>query len=64
MDKSLWYKMDLNEVLTIEESNSAILAERVRRVPGGWVYMSIDKSHNLLSSTFIPFDNEFQESNQ
>jgi hypothetical protein len=56
MSKSV-YEMRLHETIFAEDAN---LASTVLRVPGGWVYRSYDKSHNILGSVFVPFNNEFQ----
>jgi hypothetical protein len=56
------YQMSLHDVLRTEENKpSDMLATSVMRVPGGWIYRSFDKSHNMMSSTFVPFHNEFQQ---
>lgn len=53
------YEMKLSEILIIEDSN---LFTTVLRVPGGWVYRSYDKGHQILSSVFVPFNKEFKKS--
>ena len=47
------YKMKLNETIGFKHFS-------VLRVPGGWVYVIFDVDGNLKSSTFVPFDHEFQ----
>lgn len=51
------YELKLHEI-TI--AHDAFLFVTVLRVPGGWIYSSLDKSHNILSSVFVPLNNEFQ----
>lgn len=50
------YQMKLGE--KIENSPNTNSAEKLIRVPGGWVYIFGDMQGT--SSVFIPFDNEFQ----
>lgn len=34
----------------------------IRRVPGGWLYMTYDASKDIISSmAFVPLNNEFVE---
>ena len=55
------YKMKLHDILiTSENSNSHHLFTSVMRVPGGWIYRSIDKGNKIMSSSFVRFYNEFQ----
>jgi hypothetical protein len=49
------YKLALHEVSHNPSGSS------VTRVPGGWIYSLKDHNGNLVSSTFVPFHNEFQE---
>jgi len=36
----------------------------IKRVPGGWLYMFLEPSTDIIiTSTFVPFNNEFQLSN-
>ena len=50
--------MNLNEV--IKFSNKGF---EVTRVAGGWIYkhLSILGQHHPISTTFVPFNNEFQK---
>ena len=50
------YQMKLGE--KIENYPNTNSAEKLIRVPGGWVYIFGDMQGT--SSVFIPFDNEFQ----
>jgi hypothetical protein len=50
------YKMKLGDSLS-ETRDDIFVTERIVRVPGGWIYSLIKPS--FISSTFIPFDNEF-----
>ena len=50
------YQMKLGE--KIENYPNTNSAEKLVRVPGGWVYIFGDMQGT--SSVFIPFDNEFQ----
>lgn len=50
------YKMELHERLQFDDGG---LFTCILRVPGGWIYRSYDKSHEILSSVFVPFNNEF-----
>lgn len=45
------YEMKIHDVMVVEDGN---LFTSVIRVPGGWIYRSYDKSHNILSSQFVP----------
>ncbi len=51
------YKMKLHETIML---NNYLL---VRRVAGGWIYESLCESGSSLSisSTFVPFNNEFKK---
>lgn len=56
-----------NDLYTIKLGDSCIIEDgslwiEAFRVPGGWIYYFMDKSHNILTSSFVPFDNEFMES--
>lgn len=62
------YEMKLHDILTPKDSDT-----QIQRVPGGWIYTTYQTeqytqvdgtwSENYrLSSVFVPFDNEFQES--
>lgn len=57
MNRSL-HSMKLHERMQFDDGG---LFTCVLRVPGGWIYRSYDKSHGILSSTFVPFNNEFME---
>lgn len=57
------YSMELHEFFMVGDVNDS-LATTVLRVPGGWVYSQFDKSHNISSSVFVRFDNEFQVDTQ
>ncbi len=54
------YKLKLHEMKMFGNVQDA-LATTALRVPGGWVYSTFDKSHNIGSSVFVPWNNEFQE---
>lgn len=51
--------MTLGDVLMVEDGN---LYTTALRVPGGWIYRSYDKSVYILSAVFVPYNNEFQGS--
>lgn len=51
------YEMKLGEIVVIEDTT---IFTEVIRVPGGWIYRSLDKYYNVLSAVFVPFNNEFQ----
>ena len=53
------YDLQIHEITPVE-TNDAELWTSVMRVPGGWIYRSYDKSHSMMSNTFVPFDNEYQ----
>lgn len=58
------YDLKLNETLEhfVEgDEHPHALAYSVIRVPGGWVYSSFDKGHNIGSSAFVPYNNEFEK---
>ena len=50
------YKLKLHE--SIDSSGL-----KITRVPGGWIYMfwDYDKRVFYQTSTFVPFDNEYQK---
>ena len=52
------YDLPLHATCTVED---ACLFTTAIRVPGGWIYRSYDKSSSILSSVFVPFDNECQD---
>ena len=58
MEKNSIYNLKLHELIIIDEEFS------VRRVPGGWIYYELD-IHNIkytvLHTTFVPYNNEFQD---
>lgn len=45
--------MKLNDVLELDKLS-------IRRVPGGWIYERMEPQVNVLETTFVPFNNEFQ----
>jgi len=57
MVKSI-YDLKLHEKTYLETGSLFI---EIIRVAGGWIYSSMDKGHNLLSSVYVPFHNEFQQ---
>lgn len=46
------YTMPMHSVGIVENGS---LFTTVMRVPGGWIYRSYDKSHNILSAVFVPY---------
>lgn len=50
------YDLKLNE--TIEITTDCI-TYHVTRVPGGWIYNQMRLDAGQISSTFVPFDNEY-----
>lgn len=54
------YKLKLNE--TVELWAGAI-TYFVTRVPGGWIYNNMRLDHGQMNSVFVPFDNEYQQTN-
>lgn len=53
------YKLLLHEVMPIETDISDELWTSVMRVPGGWIYRSYDKGNKIMSTSFVPYDNEW-----
>lgn len=51
------YKMKLHETQVANDGRNFVEA---LRVAGGWIYIIYDKSHNCLTSSFVPYNNEFQ----
>ena len=51
------YKMKLGE--TLQELPNNYEMHRLTRVPGGWIY--IYGINQIMTSSFIPMDNEFQD---
>lgn len=54
------YDLQINEVTVAEGDPKATLFTTVMRVPGGWIYRSVDKGTGIMGVAFVPFDNEFQ----
>lgn len=52
------YNLKLFEILPVETGDKELWTS-VMRVPGGWIFRSYDKSHLMLSTTFVPFDNSY-----
>lgn len=50
------YDMKMHEMQAVEDGN---LFTTTLRVPGGWMYRSYDKEHNMLTSVFVPYNLEF-----
>ena len=63
--KKTIYDLELFETIEIK-TNMESSGLMVRRVPGGWIFTEWDNSineqgvQNRLSSSFIPFNNEFE----
>lgn len=55
------YKMNLNETMFVEATNTDPFNTSVMRVPGGWIYRSFDHSLAMMSCVFVPFNNEYME---
>jgi nitrogen fixation protein len=53
------YKMKLHEQI-INTDNSGILGTEITRVAGGWLYTTFNLHRNVVSTVFVPFNNEFQ----
>lgn len=56
------YNMKLNEEYIYRRVDGQ-LALHITRVPGGWIYFQYDKSCDIGSSSFVPYDNEFSDYN-
>lgn len=52
------YTLTLHETLVISEKQQYMTY--VRRVPGGWIYVIRNYNNCNTTSTFVPFNNEFQ----
>jgi hypothetical protein len=52
------YDLDLNDVIKFKDTEKIT---EIRCVPGGWIYTFTDKSTQSMTSTFIPYDEEFKE---
>lgn len=52
------YNMKLHNIICPNGRNGGL---KILRVPGGWIYYRFDITNKLISSIFVPFDNEFQE---
>jgi len=48
------YELELHEELRIVPDLYII------RVPGGWIYCTTNDNLNFASSTFVPYNNEFE----
>jgi hypothetical protein len=51
------YLMELNDVIEYDDKHNVT---EIRRVPGGWIYTFTDKSAPVMTSTFVPFNEEFK----
>lgn len=56
------YSIKLHETIIVSDRGDLFIT--AIRVPGGWIYNSFDKSHNIMGSAFIPYCNEFQETKE
>ena len=52
------YEMKLHECIKSDKCGGVWIT----RVPGGWIYMDI--INETPASVFVPFNNEFMETNQ
>lgn len=52
------YELKLHEVARVHDGALFIQA---LRVAGGWIYLSFDKSSQIMSQSFVPFNNEFMK---
>jgi hypothetical protein len=59
-NKKSIYDLELHETMTVEGLPNLTLYTSVMRVPGGWIYRSYYRTHNVMSNTFVPFDSGFQ----
>jgi len=61
MDKTI-YELELHECINLKQGETALPANVVMRVPGGWLYGLWDyqKNYYSIAPTFVPFDNEFK----
>ncbi len=44
------YDLKMHETLVVADN---LLFTKAMRVEGGWIYTSLDKSHNIMSSVFV-----------
>lgn len=49
------YNLELHNATKVD--NNLIIT----RVPGGWIYESLTKELNSISSTFVPYNEEFKD---
>lgn len=54
MQSFILHKMELNNLRSVD-TNVA-----VRRVPGGWIYEYMDELSTVISTTFVPMNDEFK----
>jgi hypothetical protein len=52
------YNLKLHEQTVVIDAWGYVVT--TLRVPGGWVYTSINKGSGIGTSVFVPFNNEFQ----
>jgi len=59
-EKKTIYDLDLHQFLKVDSSTV------VRRVPNGWIYYEIgeNRPYALITSTFVPFNDEFETANK
>jgi hypothetical protein len=50
------YELELHQTLEMDDPH---LYNTILRVPGGWIYRYFDMSRSMLTSCFVPFNNEF-----
>ena len=55
------YKLKLFETTGLIEDIRSDLFTTAMRVPGGWIFRSYDKGYNMMSSVFVIFDDEFED---
>ena len=59
MENKTIYEMKLHE--SIEYKKLGFTTIYIIRVAGGWLYQTFRLDCNIMMSTFVPFDNEFQQ---
>lgn len=51
------YELDLHETVKIR-------GYQVTRIAGGWIYTRLHNDWKILTSTFVPYNEEFKEENE
>jgi len=51
------YELKLHEETIVMDQGALVVT--ALRVPGGWIYNSYDKNHQIMGSVFVPYHEGF-----